>query len=1394
MRKRAQRRSQQFEEQRYVYQPEKPVFEKKSFKFNKKWWVGLTLICVFFLVLFMNTYYNFTSDIAINPEGTGFDKFYLSGPDPYYNLRLVNLTYETGEYLYYFDYDPLLNYPLGASGRRAPLFNMMALGFSRVLVPFMGEVDAIGYSMQFIPALFGALLIFVVYFIGKELFNWKAGLIAAFLLAIIPIHLGSGHGSAYSLFDHDSFNLLLFFLTFLFLIKSLKEKDRSKSLLYAIMGGVFLAGLSMVWVEAHYLYVVIAIYAFVQYFIDIFTNKINSKTFFTTSSILLSGVLISSPVLIFTPNGFQTNVSLYIALAVLLFGIIYYLFGRLKTPWTISIPTLLIIGSVGLSIIYFAKDVVSKIAFLGPLTTLNRVIFGSGIYGDKVSMTIAEANTQSISQTVMSFGPAIYWIGWLGLVYLCYQYYKNKTKKEYLFIIVLFLTNIWLSTVAGRFLNDMVPVICVLAGWILWIFVDWIDYKQMIRNVRSAGGGLHGIRRGVKVLHIFGVLLLAFIIILPNAFVAFDAAVPNASNPDNEESLLKWDMFGTEHQGAFGLGVYKEKYWGHAFNWLNQQDTEITDETKRPAFISWWDYGFYAVALSGHPTVADNFQSGIPVAGNFHTATSEKEAISVLIIRLLEGIQRHEGKVTPEIIDILNKYLEANQTEKIVIWMKDPTSAASYGEPIGEQYDEQTSKDYRVGGQWAVNAVYHDIVALFNEALTQEQVILLYNDLQDATGWSIRYYGVEGYDKQIFNIFAFLSDKSLLMINGIEDDFIQLLYTGYTVDSQGRKLQDKTWTAQEILGMSQKDRSMVAVTGTSQIYKDPYFDTMFYKTYVGWAEGESGSKSEPSIQMPCYEMKHFYAEYFSDLSMYPYYNTGKSAVVIAKYYAGAHINGTVIFNNQTLDCEIAVVKNVTYAPEYTIPIDHDKADTGSDGTFNLLAGAGASLQIRQNLGQGTFIMTNVTFEGEYGTDLAPITDDDAMRRNSSNFERNLKIVINPADFSGYVFNDTNYDGIYNETDDEPLSDVVVTLYKITSFLEDSVQLDTQNFSQAITNEAGYYEFTNLLPGIYRMIVENEDGFAIYFDDVALYEGNNTYDIVNVKPANLEGIIYYDNNANDKYDAGEELSDVDVELLVDTSTQFEISTKTIATMKTGVDGKYRFESIIPGKINNNDFNTYIITAEKHPDYKSEVYVYPAENITTYLNISIELAPVVVSGYTKYGNLPIGNIPIYYDVDESVDKNTAKYTEILSDESGYYEIELTPGSYNVTCELLTGNTLVYTYEGKLTVSKGQQVLSNQDIPLEKKSATISGFTTYVGTRVDNISISFVNKQDVSYIYSPKSDETGYYTLEVALGNYTVEVNQTGEINAQNYTYRFTGSLEVKSVTDISYQITMTREAVD
>lgn len=1291
MRKRAQRRSKiPIDEPKHIVQKtsfQKKSLEKKPLIFRKNWWVAISLVGIFILVLFLNSYFNFTSEASINPEGKSLDKYYLSGPDPYYNMRLINVTTETGTYPYYSENDPLLNYPIGSTGSRPPLLNMIAIGFSRLLTPFMSETDATGYSMQFVPALFGALIIFPVYFIGKTLFGRKEGLVAAFLIALIPIHIGSGHGSAYSLFDHDSLNLLLFFLSFLFLIKGIKEKNSMKSILFALLSGISLAALTMTWTESQFLYVVIAVYAIVQMLIDIFTNKMDMRVVRTSSIVLLSGYLISLPIRTAKLGGFRPDIPLFLGIGIAVFGIAYLLFKRMKVPWTISLPGVFGVGIIGLIFLFFIRDISSVMPIFSPLTRIADILYGAGVYGTKVALTIAEAGTSNISRTVMSFGPALYWLGWIGFIFLMYYYYKDKNRRDYLFIIVLFLVDVWLASTAGRFINDLVPVIAILSAWIIWMVIEKIDYKQMIRNIKSAGGGIHGLRRGIKVFHISGILFIAFMIIIPNAYLSLDAAIPSTISK-NGTSNLKIDYFGEDHSSAFGLSHGKEAYWIDAYNWLNEQDTEIKDPTRRPAFISWWDYGFYEVAVGGHPTVADNFQDGIPPAANFHTATSEEEAIAIWITRLLEGNRNsNKGEISEEVVLVLEKHLGKNNSENITKWVENSANSPSYNAPIGEEYDEELSKQHRVGEQYGENAYYHDISDLLTSKLDDEEITWLYHDIQEATGYSIRYYGVEGYDKQIFNIFGFLADRSLLLIAGgesnPEDDYVKIFFTGYYINPDGTRGAEGEWTATELAEMPLSERKNIAVTNTRPEYKDTYFDTMFYRTYIGPSDGTSGNKQEVDYQLPCIDMKHFYAEFISEYPKY-YYYSGKSAVVIAKYYEGAYVNGSVTFMGEPVQAQVIVQKNITHYG-ISIPVDHDKANTVAGG-FNLIAPAGTiNLQIRRNpeLGANAFVLKNVTFIGSEGSELAPITDAEAMRMSGTDYDRFVNITIDPANLDGYTYVDK--DGVegYNKSIDEPLGNVKITLHEIQSFTGEGGASSIERQS-LITDENGYYNTSDLMPGYYLVRAEL-DGFIINEQFASIYPDDNSYNISKLKPAAVEGKIYYDSNNNDEYDTGEEMDNVDVDIIykklaIDGTTVLDEIL--VDTAQTDINGDYSFYSLVPGQ--------YIINATKLNDYKSEIEVTLEENKTTAFNISIELKLVTVSGYTKYNVDDMANLSILFSPDYSFSNNTAVSKNAASDSSGYYEVELTPGYYNVTIDQLvneSGQNVTYTYSGSLQVKIGE-----------------------------------------------------------------------------------------------------------
>lgn len=1247
----------------------------------KDWWIALSLIAIFLLVLFLNSYFNIVSGEPFNPNGEGLSKYYLSGPDPYYNMRLVQQTLygdKPGYYPYYSYGDPLLNYPLGRSGGRPPLMNMLAIAFSRLLTPFMSEIDALGYSMQFLPALFGALIVFPVYVIGKTAFGRKEGLLAALFIPLIPIHLGSGHGSAYTLFDHDSLNLLFFFLTYTFLIKSFKESDKTKSILYALLGGMSLAGLSMVWVEAKFLYVVILAYTIVQIFVDIYRSKIDLQVAGSSFLVLFTGYIVSLPV-ISAKYGIVMNTQLLTIIGAAIFGFICYILIRHRMPWTLSIPLILLVIIAGLIFLYFVPTLSEIFPPLAHLKDIWGIIYGGGVYAKKVSQTIAEANVYGISRTVMSFGPALYWMAWVGFLLISYRFIRYSQRKDHLLLIVIFLIEMWLSATAGRFLNDLVPLVALFSSYFTWYILDKINYPEMVKVLRNVGGGLHGLRRAVKFMHIFGILLIALIIILPNAYLSLDAAVPYTE---------KKKVFGDLPNGAFFTGLGKEGYWIDAYTWLSSQDTDIEDSAERPAFISWWDYGFYEVATGGHPTVADNFQDGIPAAANFHTATSEEEAVSIWIIRLLEGNAfHHNGRLTESVKTVLEDHLGRNDSSKIIQWVEHPKESPTYGHPIAFAYNHKIAKNHPVGEQWPMNAVYHDVSDLLTAKLDDEGITWLYHDLQRVTGKSIRYYGVEGYDKQIFNIFSFLADKSLILVamregDVPEDDFIQIKFVTQT----GRELTYDEWN-DRTPAESRQD----PVVQTKTVYKDAYFNTMFYKTYIGVVTEESSGtyggskvKTEPDYQLPCLNMRHFYAEYISPYPKYVYYqgNPGKTAVVIAKYYEGAYINGTILFEGKPQDLQVVVRKNVSLYGG-SIPIDHDK-DIAINGSFHVIAPAGnISLQVRRypELGINAFAITNVTFNSRNDTSLAPITEDEAMR-NSDNFTRFITIEIKPGTIKGYVYDERGNESGYNSSIDQPLANAEVVIRGIESFNNQTMQVeeyDNGMIREVETDANGSYIISGLLPGIYQLAVLTPDGFQIENTLVRVPEGNTTHDVVLPKPGNVSGVIYFDENDNEKYDPGEEMEGVTVSLIYTTTPTH----KMVISLVTNATGRYSFTSLIPGD--------YQINATL-PGYVGVENITIEANKTKLVNVSIDYLPVNVTGATIDQQMMdnIGNISIAFVPDRSIENNTARFSSARSNETGYYSVLLRPGTYNVSVKQpvnVSGQLVTYIYSGHLVVNIGE-----------------------------------------------------------------------------------------------------------
>ena len=1093
----------------------------------KKYVTVILVAGAFMSVLLLNTYFNLTSDIGINKNGeTLEDKFYLSGPDPYYNMRLLQKTLETGKFPFiggaHGEKDPLLNYPLHGSGGRPPLFTMFTIGLGKILSLFMDDVTAMGYAMQLVSPIYGALLVLPVYFIARTLFNRKVGIIAAWIIPLIPIHLSSGHGSAFTLYDTDAAILLMVTTTLMFLIMAVKEKNAIRSIILSGMAGVTAAGLAMIWVAGQYIFILVAAYAIVQMIIDIFANKIDVHILRATLTTLVVGYIVAFPIL-YVKQGLSLSPYLFAPLAVAIFGAIYLWIGKKNIPWILSLPSIFIVGGAGLSFLYLIRNTTNP--FLQPLTVLSRTIF-KGVYTKKVSLTIAEASSFGFSRTVMSFGPVLYWLGWIGLFYLLYMYYKKKWKREYMVLILWFVVESWLTHRAGRFLNDLVPSMAILGGVTLWIIIEKTKFREMIKNLKGLGWGWYGIKKAVKARHVLSIIFISFFVIFPNGWLALDASLPSKIKREFHSNKL----------GAFGLGLHTEQYWTDAFSWLRSQ-TENYSLEEKPGFMSWWDYGFYCVAVAKNPTVADNFQEGIPPAANFHTSLSENEAVAVLIVRLAEGdMNKHDGKISDSLKEIFQKYVGNNASMLVNIIENPEKYAPSYGEVISKEYK---GKKYHVR---ADNARYHDAVDILTK-LDDENLTMLYRAVQNVTGYSIRYYGVEGYDINIFNVFDFLADKGSYGYETTEDDFFKLWYIANK--TQQKLTPDEVKNITE--GMSREDIERIYGKFTPYTErKDAFYESMVYRVYLGnipksTFENYSTDYRLVAMMSPTAGLKHFYAQYVSPITEEkPYYYaprpgslcTGLPAVVIAKYYEGAIVKGKIVskgepYEGVVIDVQQNVSMNLTAygIGEIDKPILHDSAVTGSDGNFSVIVPAGeVTLYIHKGSGGNAVELKKIHLN---------ITEEQATRIANWKIDAGT-IDIPRGNVKGIVFWDKDGDGSYNASIDKKIDAKVKIGEK---------EIRTHN---------GKYELRDLLPSSYSIDAEKKGYVAKNAGNVVVKPNETTWYNISLIPSKVQvtGKVWYDANENGKMDENESVVNTPIKFNVISSPDKNAANETIYTNSTG----------------------------------------------------------------------------------------------------------------------------------------------------------------------------------------------------------------------------------------------------
>lgn len=1429
--------------------------------FAQHWKTFAVLAVIFGLAFFARAYY------GLGPSTE--DGFIVSGgSDSYYHHYVITYGTDTGDFHFW---DNMLNYPVGTRNPRPPFYDWSVALAGMGLSPlFDGDVyTSTFYVFLFSTALWGALTVFPTYFLAKEAFGKKAGIVAAFLLAIMPGHV---QRSVLTNADHDAITLFFIVTAIFFFLKALKTMkakewvtswDKPKAALgeagkffgenwvpvmYALLSGLSIAAVALIWQGFAYIIVLISLYFFVQIFINRFRNVDTFGEFALFTIAVGTGLLLAFPYYytsIQIPSWFDTPSYLFLGLVA--FALI--MMATRKYPWFLVLSTLTAVGL--LSII-----MLDLFAHTFYHTLINALLSGGGYFiNNKQYQTIAEAQAPALSTLALSFGMFTFWLSFAGVAWAAIQLPKSW-KPDFTFMLLWAGSSIYMAVSAARFMFNASPAFAITAAWVVALIIGRLDIRQFTDTVkrmsaphmsRNFMAGLVGsvaflailalvlttvsslaypvavmglaIICGIYMLnlisdvnpsriyslltviipasgavlylyaelysdwtftdatHIFilaamlmgyavlymqvrkipflftaGILFLAFCIVVPNVWSGLDAGIPYESKSEYDKEI--YDAMPTfmqpsdyENQtywyiGGFGYSLpLNSNYYPAAYDWLATQDANIVPASERPAFLSWWDYGFEVVNEGQHPTVADNFLGGHQLAGNVLMAQSEEDVIALVCVRILEGdyLNYWEGKdngFEPNVLALLTAY-GVNPQELQHIF-DDP---GAYIDTILANPEKYGPRDSNMQD---ANAKYIASRALLTDTLPEERLVDFYHDLSTATGNSIRYFGVDSrlfpFSAQNTGIFyapAKLSDHRISETANQPYDFWQIKAVG-------------EYGGEYDLDNIPPDVNLNQETPYKIVYNDMFYDSMLYKTFIGYSGKDIGQADNTSIPgysgtlsssqiMPGWNMTHFKlvhrTAYWNPYSAEEIQNhtdawtamnywdakakqdagdgisdlSDRSAiyqgVMMLKYYDGAIISGKVVLDDGTPVGGVSV----TVSDEFGIP--HQRVVSNAEGKYSIIAPAG-----EMTLKASTGTVDPLTLVGTaVNTTILTIEDYQAMRDEEDrdgdgtpDYLISQNLVMKSGGLSGKVFWDVNGNGTYDSAD-EAIGKAKLTIASNEIDFEKSMYTDGNGAYSASSLPAGAYTAT--------IFYANE---TIGTKELTVQGGVDSTSDISIAATTATGTVTYEDGTPAQGAA------------VGIWNQEE---RMIGYVAADANGTYEFDNIM--------FGSFFAQAYSSDDsYASQVL---RVNIVQQGNNTFDFT--LVSAKTAEGTVSLNSVPVPYATIRFSGESDAV---AKADASGHYSIVLRDGVYTVSTEYAR-NGQQFAFAETLFLDESLTA----DIALVS-GATVSGkIRDGSGLPSTMCEVTFEN-QDSMAALSAVTDNDGDYSILLPQGAYLVQVS--------------------------------------
>ena len=1289
---------------------------------------------------------------------------YGGGSDSYYHSRVTTYIILNHRNLVF---DPLLHYPFGGYNPREPLFDWMNAILGIVFAPVFGgnAVVAGAWFLDFQGPLWAALGVFPVYLIGREVSGRRMGLIAAIIFPFLSANIDS---SIFGYANYLSFYTFLILVTVYAYIRTAKASGQRRwvasyrhpsqylpalraylrtertAVKWAVFTGVSLGALALAWQGYTYAIVVIGVFIIIAMMVERVRHVDSFGIYVTTWIVGLVGFPMAMPYYIV-----QNQFAAWFDLPLLLFfGVLGLLFPFLlmrDIPWVFSIPALVL----------FVLGAAAFLFFFEPAYFVN-IVTGQGYFAKTlIYTTVAEAQAPSIDALVVGYGVVTFFLAFAGIAIFAYVLARGRFQRHHIIFLVFAVLSIYLPISAAKFFLLGSPAFALLPAEAIRRALDVGGYPELRRTVVSLSdrrSQFAAFRKAFKVRHVL-VVLLVIVVVLPNIWVSIDAGIPGNTKTefssqvyDSLPSFLKGNRTTADNYfGAAGTSLdTSDQYDSAGYNWLAQQDTNIP-VAQRPAFVSWWDYGFQAIDQGQHPSVADNFQNGINPAGQFLLAQNESDGIAVLTTTLLQAEEMRSGDpyLPPALNTILARDgLNLSELHSLLVNQSNDFSLV-VSHP--ERYLPVDPNTLTVA-----NAVIMAMTYFLATSQTLSGVATIYDNVQAYTGWSIRYD---------------MTDSRLIPFSGQDTGifYAPADLTGRVINAEGLPT---TYFNVTVLGSDGNYYPLGSVPAdVSPVnyyinYFAPFYNSMIYRTYFGYngtdiglangipgLEGEAGSDPvEPGWMLQHFEVVYKTAYYCPSTvpsqvtsSCYGAMNQPEALALAARGLGTANTSASMYFGGgesmleyypgQTLYGDVRLADGapvpgvrVTVADQWGIP--HMSVTTAPDGSFSVVlppgndtvnVTAGAVQGLNQ---QGAVLLKSLrlTVPNAVGLSLdAPSVQE--------------TITVPSASASGFVYWNAGNSSAY-----EPATDPLVSGARIILSGPDNLTTIT-----ATTDASGSFQWTNIPPGVYNYtVIYGGHDYLQAALTVAPAPSPPANATVGLNPLGVKGFVLGPNGA----------------LAAGALVTLGNASGVVRTNTTNATGAYRIAGYPPGN--------YTLTATLPGTSERSVGVrIPFSTSASNQSVNLTLTPTAPVSVTVEANgAPAGGVPLQFVAIASYDNvSTSPVADLASASSngtsavtganGLVSLALPLGNYSVSALGFVGASL---YAGVGEVDASSSGPSGSLLLALTPAIRLSGSIPTVGPPLNTTATAVIAyAADGSPTFS--WTDHGNYTFYLPAGEYSV-----------------------------------------